>query len=222
MNIFSRFWTAIKSHINALLDRLEDPEDVLNQSIRDMQSQVDRLRKDVVTVIAEEKRLKGQLDKQQSDVERWEKNAMLALKEGNETLAREALKRKREAAEYTQQLRPQWDQQKEIASRLKSEYHGLRDRIESAQRKKRTLVARMRRAETQKKLQGLLTDLSDNSVFEKMEGKILDTEFKLEAQEELQESSLDEKFKELESAGGGDLDVEQELEAMKQKLELNE
>lgn len=221
MNIFTRMWTAIKAHVNAFLDRIEDPERVLEQSIRDMQKQVVRLRKDVINVIAEEKKLKGDLDKYQNEIGRWEKNAMLALKEGNEKLAREALKRKREAVEYTQQLQPQWEQQKAIASRLKDEFHGLREKIQTSQRRKRTLVARLRRAETQKRLQGMLNDLSDTQVFEKFEAKILDTEAMTAAQEELQQSSLDEQFRALESKSSEDMDIDQELAALKQKMELN-
>lgn len=219
MNMFTRIWTAIKAHINAFLDRMEDPERVLEQSIRDMQKQVNRLQGDVIKVIAEEKKLKNEVDKYQKDVGRWEKNAMLALKEGNEKLAREALRRKKEAVEYTQQLQPQWEQQKILASKLKGEFHGLREKIQAAQRRKRNLVARLRHAESQKRLQGLLNDLSDTQVFERFEAKVLDTEVMAEAQEELQKSSLEQQFKALES--DGDMDIDQELEALKERMKLN-
>ncbi len=221
MNIITRFWTAFKAHINAFIDKMEDPEHVLEQSIRDMQKQVDHLRKDVISVITQEKRLKNDLAKYQKEIGRWEKNALLALKEGNEKLAREALQRKREATEYTQQLQPQWEQQQVIASKLKDEFQGLRERIQTAQRRKRTLVTRLRTAETQKRLQGMLNDLSDTQVFEKFEDKILDTEAMTAAQEELQQGSLDDQFKALESKNGGDMDLDQELAALKQKMELN-
>ncbi len=217
--MFKRLWKAIKAHINAFLDKMEDPEQALEQSIREMQKQVNRLRGDVIKVVAEEKKLKNQVDKHHKDVERWEKNAMLAIKEGNETLAREALKRKREAVQYTQQLQPQWEQQEKLASRLKDEFHGLREKIQSAQHRKRNLVTRLRHAESQKRLQGLLNDLSDTQVFEKFETKVLDTEVMVEAQAELQESSLEEKFKALES--GGDMGVDQELQALKERMQLN-
>ena len=220
MNIFTKMWAIIKSHINALLDKLEDPERALEQSIRDMRKQVDRVRGNVITVIAEEKKLKNLVEKYQKDVERWEKNAMLALKEGNETLAREALRRKREAAEHTQQLRPQWEQQKVLATRLKGEFHELRERIQTAQHKKRTLVTRLRHAESQKHLQDMLNDLSDNHVFEKFETKILHTEAMNAAQEELQGESLEQQFEALES--GANMDVEQELEALKERMQIKD
>jgi phage shock protein A len=210
MNFFARMWTIFRSHVNAWIDRLENPERALEQSIRDMQKQVSQLRGDVVTIIAEEKKLKNQLDKYRNEVERWDKNAALAVKDGNDTLARAALIRKREALEYTQQLQPQWEQQQQIAESLKGQFRDLRERIETAQRKKRMLTTRLKRAETQKRLQGMLNELSDNQVFEKFEAKLLETESMNAAQEELQGESLEQKFEALET-GGGDLDVEQEL-----------
>ena len=220
MNFFTRIWTVVKSHVDAWTDKFENPERVLDQSIRDMQKQVNELRGDVVKIIAEEKKLKNQLNKYRNEVERWDKNAVLAVKEGNDMLARAALSRKREALEYTQQLQPQWEQQQRVAETLKQNFRELRERIETAQHKKRMLTTRLKRAETQKRLQGMLNDLSDNQVFEKFEAKLLDTEAMNAAQEELQSGSLEQQFGAL-GAGGSDLDVDRELEALKEKMKLN-
>lgn len=218
MNVFVRFWTIIKSHVNAWIDRVEDPERALEQSIRDMQRQVERLRGDVIQVIAAEKQLKNQVEKYQQEIVRWEKNAVLALKEENESLAREALKRKREAEDYTEQLHPQWEQQKQLSAKLKQDYQQLRERIQTAQRKKRNLVMRLRNAETQKRLQGMLNELTTNQVFEKFEAKLLDTEAMSAAQEELNASSLEQQFDALEAKP--ELGIDQELEALKERLRL--
>ncbi|GAK58107.1 phage shock protein A, PspA [Candidatus Vecturithrix granuli] len=219
MNIFVRFWTIIKSHVNAWIDRIEDPERAIEQSIRDMQKQVERLRGDVINVIADEKQLKNQVEKYQQEITRWEKNAVLALKEGNESLAREALKRKREAEDYTEQLHPQWEQQKRLSARLKQDYHQLRERIQTAQRKKRNLVMRFRHAETQKRLQGMLNELTTNQVFEKFEDKLLNVEAMNAAQEELNAPSLEQQFEALEAKP--DLGLDRELEALKERLRLH-
>ncbi len=223
MNIFARLWDAVKANINAFIDRLESPEKVLDQSIRNMQKQVDHLRGDVVRIIAEEKKLKNQLTKYQKEVGRWEKNAVRALKDGNEDLAREALRRKREALEFTQQLQPQWEQQQQVSERLKQEFQELRERIRTAQKKKQILVTRLQRAETQKRLQGLLNELSDSQVFEKFESKLLDTEAMNAAQEEMQQEALgetlDQQFEALESSS--DTDIDQELEALKERMKLH-
>jgi phage shock protein A len=219
MNFFTRIWQVIKANINALIDRIEDPEKALEQSIRDMQSQVQRVRADVINVVAEEKKLKAQVDKHQKEIKRWEKNAMLAVKEEKEDLAREALHRKRQSIELVQQLQPQWERQVAVAGRLKEEYQQLKNRIESAQHKKRGLILRLRHAETQKRLQGMLSDLKTDRTFERLEQKISETEALTEAKMEVEELSLERQFEQLSSSG--DLDVEQELAALKERMQLN-
>ena len=219
MGVFGRIWRVFKANIHAMLDRAETPEHTLEPSLRDMQQQMNRIRDDVIRVVAEEKKLKNQVDRYQKEIERWDKNAVMAVKQGNDALAREALRRKRESLEFSQQLAPQWEQQQAISERLKQEYQGLRERIQSAERKKHNLVLRLRHAESQKRLQNLLTDLSDTQAFDRLERKILDAEAMNEAQQELQASSLDQKFAEL--TGGADVSVDLELEALKERMKLN-
>lgn len=219
MGVFGRIWRVFKANIHAMLDRAETPEHTLETSLRDMQKQMNRIRDDVIRVVAEEKKLKNQVDRYQKEIERWDKNAVMAVKQGNDALAREALRRKRESLEFSQQLAPQWEQQQAISERLKQEYQGLRERIQSAERKKHNLVLRLRHAESQKRLQNLLTDLSDTQAFDRLERKIFDAEAMNEAQQELQASSLDQKFAEL--TGGADASVVLELEALKERMKLN-
>lgn len=221
MNVFSRFWTVIKANINALINRFENPEKVLEQSIRDMHKQVQRMRGDVIAVVAEEKKLKSELEKYQQEIDRWEKNAMLALKEGKDDLAREAIKRKQQSVEFVQQLQPQWERQVDASERLKTEFHKLKGRIESAQHKKRHLTLRLKHAETQKRLQNMLTELKTDRTFERLEGKISEQEAMIEAETEVASlTSLEDQFAQLSS--GADMSVEQELEALKKRMELTE
>jgi phage shock protein A len=211
---------AIKANINSLLGQMEDPEKLLEQSIRDMQKQVQRMRGDVINVIAEEKKLKNELDNYQKEIERWESNAVLALKDGREDLARRALERKQQSVELIQQLHPQWEKQVQISDRLKQDFRQLKERIESAQHRKRNLVLRLRHAETQKRLQNMLTELNTDQTFERLEGKIAETEALTEAEMEMASlSSLEDQFAQL--SNDADMDVEQELEALKKRIELN-
>ena len=221
MNVFSRFWTVIRANVNAFVNRFENPEKILEQSIRDMHKQVGQMRGDVIAVVAEEKKLKNELAKCQSDIERWEKNAELALKEGKEELAREALHRKQQSVELAQQLQPQWEKQLEVSERLKQEFQKLKGRIESAQQKKRHLSLRLKHAETQKRLQNMLTELQTDQTFERLEGKINEAEALTEAEMEVAavSTSLEDQFAQL--SNGQEMDIEQELEALKKRMELN-
>lgn len=104
MGIFSRLGTLLKSNINDLISKAEDPEKILNQLILDMQDQLVEAKKQVAVSIADEKRLKKQLESELAKSREWEKKAMMAVRAGKDGLAREALMRKQEhdnlASEY--------------------------------------------------------------------------------------------------------------------------
>src|SRR5512141_798544 len=96
MGIFSRISTLFKSNVNDLISKAEDPEKMLNQVVLDMQNQLVEAKKQVAVSIADQKRLEKQRDEQGDLAQEWERKAMLAVKAGDDALAREALKRKGE------------------------------------------------------------------------------------------------------------------------------
>ena len=90
MGIFSRLGTLIKSNLNDLISKAEDPQKMLNQIVLEMQNQLVEAKKQVATSIADEKRLKKQWDEQIELSKEWERKAMLAVRAGDDTLAKEA------------------------------------------------------------------------------------------------------------------------------------
>ena len=97
MGIFSRLAALLKSNINDLISRSEDPEKMLNQVVIDMANQLIEAKKQVAEQLA-------------LAVE-WERKAMLALRAGDENLAKEALARKKEHASQAEQFREQHQKQ---------------------------------------------------------------------------------------------------------------
>ena len=97
MGIFSRISTLFKAEANAAIDKMEDPKKVLNQTIRDMQEQLNSAKTQVAESIAYEKRLKIQYDKAVERAKEWEGKAMQAVNAGRDDLAVGALSRKEEA-----------------------------------------------------------------------------------------------------------------------------
>ena len=75
MGIFSRIGTLLKANINDLVSRAEDPEKILNQLILDMQDSLVEARKHVAVAIADEKRLRKQLDNELGKGKEWEKRS---------------------------------------------------------------------------------------------------------------------------------------------------
>jgi phage shock protein A len=214
MGIFSRLGSLIKSNINDIISRAEDPEKMLNQVLLDMQSSLVEAKKQVAVAIADEKRLQKQLETEQEKSKEWERKAMVAVRANDDVLAREALVRKQEHDNIASQYQQQWMAQKAAVDKLKDALRLLNNKIEEAKRKKNILVARKKRAEAQKTIASTMSGLSDTSAFDtfdRMSAKIDQLEAEAEAGSELAGEltgdSLDARFAQLEAAGhspGGD------------------
>jgi len=221
MGIFSRLATVIKANINALIGRAEDPEKVLDQLVLDMRGQLAKTKQEVASAIADEKKLRAQVDKEKKAAEDWEQRAMLAVQEGRDDLAKQALLRQNEHMQTSQQLNETWVRHKSDVDKLKTSLRELNDKIEEAKRKKNLLVARQKRAKAQQRIQETMSAASDRSAFDsfnRMEERIADMERQaLAATElagELEGDSLDQQFAQLEYHGSAD----QQLLDLKQKM----
>src|SRR5215472_836655 len=95
MGIFDRMGKVIQSNLNALLDKAEDDRKLIELNLDEMEGQVKAGHQELVQAVAAEKQLGKKCDDLQADVDRWDKRAELALKSGDEALAREALKQKK-------------------------------------------------------------------------------------------------------------------------------
>src|SRR5438270_11186027 len=104
MGIFQRIGTLIKSNINDLISKAEDPEKMLNQVLTDMKNQLVEAKKQVAVAIGDEKRLKKQWEDQIASAKEWERKAMLAVQAGDDELAKEALGRQKEHEDLTTQF----------------------------------------------------------------------------------------------------------------------
>ena len=221
MGIFSRLAQLIKSNLNDLISRSEDPEKMLNQVVLDMNNQLVEAKKQVAASIADEKRLAKQFEQETANAVEWERRAMLALRAGNEPLAKEALARKREYEELAKTLNDQWTKQKTAVDQLKTALRLLNDKIEEAKRKRNVLIARKKRAEAQKAIQETMSGLRDHSAFEtfdRMSQKIDQIEAEAEAQTDLAEEfsgdTVAKQFQDLERTHSTDDD----LVALKRKM----
>lgn len=221
MGFFSRLATVLKSNLNELVSGAEDPEKMLAQIILDMREQLVEAKKQVAVAIADEKRLKKQFESEAKKAGDWQKKAMLAVRAGDDDLAKQALGRHKELAGIAAQYEEQWTKQLSSVNALKQALKALNNKIEEAGRKKSVLIARKRRADAMRSIQDTMSGLNDQSAFEafeRMEGKIVQAESEAEAASELntefQGDILKEKFAELESGAGAD----EELEALKRKM----
>ena len=226
MGMFTKLSTLIKSNINDLISRAEDPEKMLNQIIIDMRDQFAKAKREVAAAIADERKLKSQLDDEVKQAHDWEHRAMLAVKEGRDDLAKQALIRQQEHAERARVIQQTWHEQSAETENLKGSLRQLNDKIEEAKRKRNLLIAKQKRAQAQRRIHETMSGLSDSSAFEafnRMAEKIEEQERESLAHQEVTEAlgpgTLEDDFKVLES-GGGTADVEDRLLALKQGMGL--
>ena len=223
MGIFDRLSTMLRSNINDLITRAENPEKMLNQLIIDMKGQLAKAKQQVASAIADEKKLEADAAGMKKQAEDWERRAMLAVQEGRDDLAKQALGRYNEQLQGAQQLQETWLKHKAETENLKASLRQLNDKIEEAKRKKNILVARAKRAEAQQRIQETMSGMSDKSAFEsfeRMADKIEQTERRAIAAAELNEEvsgdALARQFDALEYKGSSD----QQLLELKAKMGL--
>src|SRR5690349_3610116 len=226
MGIFSRLGTLIKSNINDLITKAEDPEKMLSQVLLEMQQQLVEAKKAVAVAIADEKKLQKQYTAEVDKGKEWERKAMVAVRAGDDNLARQALVRKQEHENIAGQYQQQWIQQKQAVEKLKDALRLLNNKIEEAKRKKNILIARKKRAEAQQQIANTMQGLGDTSAFEtfdRMAERIALMEAEAEAGAELagelSGDTLESKFLALEAGGGSDDDALNELKAKMGLLE---
>src|SRR5260221_609787 len=223
MGIFDRLSTLSRSNITDRISRAENPEKVLEQLIIDMRSQLAKAKQQVAAAIADEKRLSAQAEQEKKLSEDWEKRAVLAVQEGRDDLAKQALLRHNEHVQNAVQLQETWIKHREETDKLKGSLRQLNDKIEEAKRKKNILVARQKRAEAHKRIQETMSSISDKSAFEtfeRMAEQIEHEERKLiaaaEVNDELSGDNLMKQFQGLEVKANAD----EQLIALKQKMGL--
>ncbi|MGB3263584.1 MAG: PspA/IM30 family protein [Microcoleus sp.] len=220
MGLFDRISRVVRANLNDMVNKAEDPEKILEQSVTDMQEDLVQLRQAVASAIATQKRTQTQYNQAEFQSNQWQQRAQLALQKGDETLAREALVRKKSHAETAATLKSSLEQQSGQVESLKRNLIGLESKISEAKTKKDMLKARISAAKAQEQLNntiGTLNTGSSMAAFDRMEEKVLQIEARAGASAELAAggSDLEAAFRSLEAGGG----VEDELAQMKAQLD---
>jgi len=139
-----------------------------------------------------------------------------AIKDGNDALAKEALKRKRDFDQLAKEFKLQFDDQAKSVQFLKGGLTELETKLAEAKRKKDILIARQKRAQAQKAITESMSGMSKNSAFaalERMENRVKNVEAHAEAIAELESEKLETRFASLEKD-----DISEELAKLKAKI----
>jgi phage shock protein A len=214
MAIMDRLSRLVRANVNEMIDRAEDPEKMIDQILRDMQSGMTTARAQVASMIAQEKELEADEEETSRLALEWEGKARRAVDAGKDDLAREALRRKRDneenAAVYGRQLKAQ----EQVVDKLKSQLSQLEAKYQSTLSQRDSMIARQRRARAQTQVSETLSNFAPwdpTSELDRMERKIRGQEAQAAAVTEMSEDSFDAQFHELDY----DDDVERELAVLK-------
>lgn len=219
MGILKRLNSLIKSNLNDLVSRVEDPRKQYEQAILDMENSLQQAKKQVIQAIADEKRMLQDAERCHEEVVRWETRAQAAVRAGDDNLAREALRQKKRAEEEETALRKNAANQRALVEELKSSLVKLEAKVADARARKDSVLARQQLvAGSRSQRGGALRNTEAFDAFERQVRSIDELDAQVEAMRELEgdpeREALDKKFENLEKGS----DVDDALAALKAKL----
>lgn len=217
MGLFDRLSRVVRANLNDMVSKAEDPEKILEQAVNDMQEDLVQLRQAVARAIAEQRQTEQKYSRDQAEAGKWEQRAKLALAKGDEGLAREALKRKKDYTETATILKNQLDQQAVQVESLRKNLIALESKISEAKTKKNMLQARAKAAKANEELQKTIGGIDTGSsmaAFERMEEKVMQLEARSQAYGELGGMGIEQEFAKLEAGS----DVDDELALLKAEM----
>ena len=231
MGIFDRMGKVIQSNLNALLDKAEDDKKLIGLNLDEMDEQVKGGHREVISALGVEKQLAKKCDEFRADVDRWDRRAELALKSGDEALAREALKQKKRIAGELEVADRTRTEQHDAALKMKEELERMKQKLSELKMKRGTIVTRAVQARSGAggEQLGARGGSSPFDNFRRMEEKIEGREAEGSAMAEVEEAigkgpkteDLEAKFRDLErGVGGGPTDIDDELAALKKRIRV--
>lgn len=223
MSILGRFSDIISANVNAVIDRMEDPEKMIDQYLRDMMEDLAEVKQSTAGIMAEETRAKREIDQNEAEVNKYAELAKKALEAGSEDDARIFLSKKQEIESIGAGLATSYASAHENAVKMRQMHDKLAKDIETLRQRRSMIKGKLSVAKAQEKL----NDVSDNVTrsesamgsFKRMEDKANRMLDEANAMSELNSEpvdsakALEEKYASQTSAA-----VEDELERMKKDL----
>lgn len=192
MSILSRFKDIMASNINALLDKAEDPEKMIDQYVRNLNRDLGKVKSETAAVMAEEQRAKRAVDECQAEIEKMERYAVKALEALNEGDARKFLERKVSLAKTLSGLEQAYQAAATNAQQMRQMHDKLVDDIGQLESRRSMLKAKWSVAKTQERLNKMGIADHSLSAFKRMEDKVNRTLDEAKAMAELNAEPKDE------------------------------
>jgi phage shock protein A len=212
MGVFSRISDILKSNINDLLDKAEDPEKMVKQIIIDMQKELTTATQNLGKAKASERLAQKKMDDAVKVAAGWEAKAKAALSQGNQDMAKQALAKKVRADEEVATYTEMYESISTQTDAIENQVEVLKSKLDEAKSRQAMLIARSQMADTKKALaksQGGFDGASALEKFDRMEEKIQRKEAEADAFAEIggTEDELVESFDEIEKSAKVDAEL---------------
>jgi phage shock protein A len=217
MAFFNRVRDLVNANLNAMLDRAEDPEKMVNEYLRQLNEQLYEAKTQVAAAMADETRLHNMMVQHQAEAEQWQTRAEAALRASEEELARQALARKLQSQKLADNYRQQYESQDQQVEQLQQALVQLESRISEATSRRDLIIAKKNRAATQEAIQQTVRGLSRTNALDKldrMEERIDTRLAQAEAMAQLEQGTLESRFSDIER----NQEVDQELAALRRRI----
>ena len=230
-SILGRISQLAKANINAMLDRAEDPEKMLNQLVTDFTNSIAEAEEAVAQTIANTRMAEQDMQIDKDAAQEWGRKAVAASAKAEElraagdsagadkfdSLAKVALTRQIGYEREVREAEPRIAQQNATVDQLKAGLLTMRTKLEDLQNRRSQLIARARAAEAQAQVQESMSsiDVMDpTSELSRFEDRIRTQEAMVQGRAEARATTLEDQFAELEDHGD-DAEVEARLAALK-------
>ena len=219
MAIFERISDLVRSNINDLIDKAEDPEKMIKQIIIDMEDQLRKATQGLGTAMGSLNQVKKQLASAEEQSTIWQNKAKACLEQGNEDLAKQALENKVKQDKMVEQYKEIASSMETQVNEIKSQIDILKQKLEEARSKQAMLVARSQMADAKAQMAKTLGNMDSKSAFakmDKMERKIEQKEADADAFSEV--SGVQENENDPFAQMDKEKSINDELEKLKQEM----
>lgn len=226
--ILKRFKDIMSANINALLDKAEDPEKMIDQCLRDLQEDLAKVKEETAAVMADERRAKRELDECNAEIAKMQTYAEKAVLAGNDSDAKQFLAKKAELAGRQVSFQQAYDLAAANSMKMRQMHDKLVKDISELNNRRDSIKAKVRVAEAQERINQMSGSIGNTeaslSAFDRMEAKANNMLDRANAMAELNTSAetdtLDELAAKYDSAPSAA--VEDELAALKAQLGMQQ
>lgn len=216
MGIFNRISNMFRAKVNDTLDNMENPVELLDQKIRDMEESLNKAKLSSAQILGNVHEIEKKMEASLKESKEFDEKVRFAMSKGNEELAKKALEKKLEADKKHESLKASYEEASKKAEVIKKNLRDLEEEIERTRNYRDEAAARYNNAEASKKVNEILANVqtSNNRInIDDIERKIQKKEAMAEGLEDLRtDNSLDKEFEKLK-----ELDLDAELEKYKQQ-----